>query len=101
MVHDDIKNILENHTGNKNSITSKEIAKIIGITEDDTHSKTRRLIFECAKKFRLPLAATNKGYFLIQTNEEYDEYIANLDERIEGIECRKKFVSDNYRRKNK
>lgn len=98
---DRIKDILENHIGERNPVTSAEIAKSIGIKEDDTHAKTRALIYECAKEYGLPVAATNRGYFLIENKDEYNNYIKNLDDRIRGIEQRKKIVSDNYRRENK
>ena len=71
----------------------------IGIKEDDTHAKTRALIFETAKKYKLPLAANNRGYFLINTKAEYDEYIKNLNSRIAGIEERKRIITDNYKEK--
>ena len=94
-----IKNILEKHVGKKNSVTSAKIAESIGIKEDATHAKTRALIFECAQENKLPVAATNRGYFLIETQDEYNDYIKNLDDRIRCIEFRKTIVSDNYRRK--
>ena len=46
--------------------------------------------------YLLPLAANNRGYYLINTKTEYDEYIKNLDSRIAGIEERKKIITDNY-----
>lgn len=100
-MHEKIKRILEQHVGKQNSITSAEIAAILGIQEDDTHPKTRRLLFETAKLYKLPMAATTKnpkGYFLIANDEEYDEYIATLDSRIDGIEERKDIITNNYKR---
>lgn len=93
-----IKNILLLHKGKRNPITSAEIAIEIGIVEDDTHAKTRSLILECAEKYKLPLAAYNKGYYLISNQQEYDEYMANLDLRSAGIEERKRIITKNYRR---
>ena len=43
-----IREILLLHNGKKNPITSAEIAKSLGIVEDDTHAQTRALILECA-----------------------------------------------------
>ena len=60
-----IKDILILHYGKKNSITASEIADMIGIVEDDTHAQTRALILECAEKYELPVAANNKGYYII------------------------------------
>lgn len=58
-----IKDILLKHQGKKNRITSGEIAKAIGISENATYARTRALIFECAKVYKLPLAADTKGYY--------------------------------------
>ena len=73
-----IREILLLHNGKKNPITSAEIAKSLGIVEDDTHAQTRALILECAEKYELPLAANNRGYYLISDQQEYEEYMANL-----------------------
>ena len=56
-----LRDILPSHYGKRNPITAEKI----GINEDDTHSQTRALILECAQKFKLPLAASNQGYYLI------------------------------------
>jgi hypothetical protein len=45
----------------------------------------------------LPLAASNKGYYLISTQQEYDEYMNNLDSRSAGIEQRKKIITKNFK----
>lgn len=93
---DKIKNILLEHQGKENRITSREIANILGIAEDDTHAKTRSLILESAKKYKLPLAANTTGYYLITNSKEYNDYIANLNSRIAGIEERKRIITENY-----
>ena len=93
---DRIKVILDDHKGKKNRITASTIASTIGIVENATYAKTRALIFECAKKYKLPLAADTKGYYLITTQKEYDDYINNLNSRIAGIEERKSVITKNY-----
>ena len=92
-----IKEILLLHYGKKNPITSAEIAKLLNIIEDDTHAQTRSLILECAQKYKLPLAANNRGYYLISNEQEYEEYMANLDSRSAGIEQRKQIITKNYK----
>ena len=94
-----IRDILYRHIGKSNKVTSSKIAEQIGVHEDATHAKTRALILEAAKKYKLPLAANNRGYFLINTKAEYNEYIENLNLRIAGIEERKKIITDNYKEK--
>ena len=92
-----LRDILLSHYGKRNPITSAKIAEKIGINEDDTHSQTRALILECAQKFKLPLAASNQGYYLISNQQEYDEYMNNLDSRSAGIEQRKKIITKNFK----
>lgn len=92
-----IRAILLSHEGKENPVTSAEIARQIGIDEDDTHLKTRSLILECAKNYELPVAAGNRGYYIITTLQEYDEYIDNLDARIKGIEERKRIITQNFK----
>lgn len=96
-----IKAILFMHQGKNNPVTSAEIAKRIGIHEDDTHAQTRALILECAKTYKLPLAANNRGYYLIVDQQEYDEYMGNLDSRSAGIEARKSIITENFKEWNK
>lgn len=91
-----IRDILLIHRGKQNRITSSQIARAVGITEDATYAKTRAQILECAKTYNLPLAADTKGYYLITNQEEYDCYIENLSSRIAGIEERKRIITENY-----
>lgn len=85
----ELKGILMEHRGKKNAITSKKIAHKLGIDEDDTHPKTRKLVLECMKEYQLPVGATNRGYFIITSEEELDEYVDNLNKRIRGDEKRR------------
>lgn len=95
-----IREILTLHEGKKNPITSAEIEKELDIIEHDTHAQTRALIFDCAKQYNLPLAAGNKGYYyLITDQEEYEEYMNNLDARSVGIEERKRIITKNFKEK--
>ena len=92
-----IRDILLSHKGKENTITSAEIARKIGIVENDTHAKARALILECAEKYGLPLAANNKGYYLITSQKEFTEYMNNLDSRSAGIEARKRIITNNFK----
>lgn len=92
-----IRNILLLHKGKGNPVTSAEIARQIGIDEDDTHAKTRELVLNCIEKYKLPVAAGNRGYYIITSPQEYDEYIDNLDARIAGIEDRKRIITQNFK----
>ncbi len=92
-----IQTILQNHRGRRNPISSSQIAQTIGIIEDDTHSATRNLIYQCAQQYRIPLVATSNGYFIIENEEELNCYIANLESRVAGIQERIRFIQETWR----
>lgn len=91
-----IRDILMQHWGKSNAITSREIANLIGIIEDDTHHTTREMILQAARRYNLPLAADTVGYYLINNDFEYRKYMINLDSRIAGIKERKRLITENY-----
>ncbi len=81
---DKIKQILLEHVGREKAIKSKPIAIMIGVFEDDTHVATRTLITKLVKQ-GLPIGACSKGYFILQTQKEVDEYQQSLNNRIDEI----------------
>ena len=91
-----IKRVLVNHTGRANAITAKEISEALKIHDNDSCSRTRALILETVKKHNLPLAADSRGYYLIDTKEEYIKYMRSLEHRISEIEGRKEIITENY-----
>lgn len=94
---EEIKKIILEHRGKTNAIKSREIANKVGINEDDTHAKTREIIRDIKETDNLPVLACNKGYYLAETEEEFNEYIENLKNRIKGIEKMIQITTNNYR----
>jgi len=93
-----IRRIMMMHVGRENAITSAAIAKIIGnYFEDATHQGTRESIKECLEESVLPIGANSKGYFLISSDEEYREYLDNLERRIMGIKKRARLVMEAWK----
>ena len=92
-----IKILLEHHVGKGNEVSAQIIEDEYGKSSDKTHRKARELIDDCIDKYNLPVAANNKGYFIISNESEYDEYMANLDSRIAGIDDRKKVITKIYK----
>lgn len=90
----EIYEILLKHKGKGNEISSAKIAKLIGINEDDTHAKTRKYIEDTMEQYKIPLGSNTKGYFIIETAEECDKYLNNLEVRQKGIEKRKNNVKN-------
>ena len=100
-MEEQVQKILRMHQGKEHPIKSADIAKRLGIEEDDTHARTRTIIRKCAEKYHLPLLSNNKGYYLAQSEDELNQYRANLDSRIAGIEERKRIIIDNFKRQAK
>ena len=96
-----VKQILEQHRGKENAISAGVIGEYLGFAHDDTHVKARNLIKDCIQKYQLPVLSCSSGYYIVKTEKEYNEYIANLDSRIAGIEERKAFVTEYYKRDTK
>lgn len=88
--------ILSEHKGKNNAVSSSKIAKILGINEDSTHAITRSLITKAIELYKLPVAATKTGYYTIQSRDELDEYISNLNSRIDAIKSRLEVVKNNF-----
>ena len=93
-----IKNILLNHSGKANAIAAKEIARMADIPKSESSARVRVLIFQCAKKYRLPLAADVHGYYIIENDAEYAEYMHALEHRITGITEREFIITQNYKK---
>lgn len=99
-----IEEIILAHKGKKNTITAREIARAVGIPDNDTFITTRMLIRKLIKRKQLPIGALdNRGYFLMQDDDELKEYIKTLHRRIIGITDRKTRVIryfENYHNKD-
>jgi hypothetical protein len=90
-----IREIILQHKGKAKAIKSKTIALEIGINEDDTHIGTRNLITKLVKE-GLPIGACDNGYFLLETQQEVDEYGQLLNGRMLEIYDRVIRTQNNY-----
>ncbi|BBO91976.1 hypothetical protein [Desulfosarcina ovata] len=73
-----IKEILENHVGKENQISSGDIGPQIGIQEDATHVQVRNLIREAIEKLRIPIGGSSRGYYLIKDEAELKQYTDSM-----------------------
>lgn len=90
-----IRKIILQHVGKANAIKSKVIALRIGLSEDATHIGTRNLITRLIKE-GMPIGACDNGYFLLETQEEVDEYGQKLNNRIVEIYDRIIHIQNNF-----
>ena len=87
-----IKEILEAHRGKNSQISAGEIGRKIGIDEDATHVQVRGLILQAIERFQLPVAGGSRGYYLITSKKELNDYFSGIDGRIQEMEKRKGLV---------
>lgn len=84
-----IREILEDHRGKDDPITSREISNQVGIDEPGSFPTTRGAITKLLHEEKIPIGASGNGYFILESEDEIDEYIGNLTRRINGLEERK------------
>lgn len=97
-LHEQIKEILLSHREKNNPIPDRCISEKIGLPMEDTQSRTRRMIWDTAEKYSLPVISCNKGYFIVQTDEEMKDYNDNYDKRINGMKETQRIANENYRK---
>ncbi len=96
--YEKIKDILLQHKGKANAITSKQISKAMGFPMEDTQVVSRTAIKETEKRFNLPLLSCSKGYFIAENDKEMKAYNANIQRRIDGMKKRRKMANENYQK---
>ena len=92
-----IKDILMDHKGKKNAISSKRISEAMGFPMEDTQAVSRQAIWSTAEEYDLPLVSCNRGYFIAETDDEIEEYNKNIQKRIDGMEKTRKMANQNYK----
>lgn len=88
-VKDQIEEIIRNHQGADDTVTSREINEELGLDNIGSFPSTRAVIRELVLEDKVPIAATTNGYFLIKTEDELASYIENLEQRMLSIADRK------------
>lgn len=81
-----IHEIMKHHIGESRAVTSAKLCRELGLIEDDTHYGTRQLLNLCRETYRVPLVASNRGYYLAANKREIEAYRDSLQKRINGIQ---------------
>ena len=84
-----VKELLLDHRGADNPISSREISEHLEAQEVGSFPKTRMLVRDIMLEEQIPIASSNNGYYVIETEEELQDYIDQLESRILGISERK------------
>jgi hypothetical protein len=87
-----VKELLLAHRGADNPITSREINDEIDEDTVGSFPETRMLVRDIIVEDGIPIASSNDGYYVVETEQELFEYIDNLDSRILSIADRKAAV---------
>jgi len=75
--------------GKGDSQYADELQNILHMDVGNTQEPTRNLIRDAIINHEIPVGSTPQdGYFLIDTEEELNEAISNLLQRIEGLQNR-------------
>lgn len=91
---DQLEEIMQNHVGQGNSITTGELAEQLEVSDKETNPKIRDLLRKLMVIKRVPVGSCNHGYFVVENRDEYQEYLNNLHSRIRGIEDRIRLVTE-------
>lgn len=94
---DEAEEIMRNHTGFDNAITARELSDRLGIEDAEGFPNTRDVLKYLLAERGMPIGSGNQGSFLIETEEEFIDYVENLDNRIRGIMDRRQAVMKVYR----
>lgn len=92
-VLDALECVLREHVGPSQAITSSELADELDITDGEANPATREAIRVVCEERGLPVAASARGYYVIEDRGQLEEYLENLDGRIAGIQQRKQLVA--------
>ncbi len=94
--HEKIKEILLNHKGKNNMITAPAIAEQIGIDPGPSGVDIRNLITETIITYHLPIASSNRGFYLLEDSEDLKRYQKSLDGRSNKITMRRLLVTQYF-----
>lgn len=84
-----VKEILLEHHGADNPVTSREINERLDLDNVGSFPTTRSVIREILMVDGVPVASNSNGYYIIETDEELENYVDRLGERINNIAERK------------
>lgn len=87
-----VKELLLEHRGADNPISSREINERIDKDAVGSFPSTRMLVREIMVEDQIPIASSNNGYYVIETEGELQDYVDQLESRVLGITERKLHV---------
>jgi len=95
-----LESVLRDHEGPDEAITSAELSDELAISDSEAQPATREAIRVLCAERGLPVAAGPQGYYMIQTEQQLDDYLDTLRARKQGIESRMWHVRKAWRESN-
>lgn len=75
-----LRKLMQDHVGESNAITQKQLALAVGMNTSSLRSEIRRL----REQKELPIANKRNGYYVIRDKEELQDYVAHINSEIES-----------------
>ena len=99
--YEEIRDILIEHKGRENAITSNTITSKIGVDSSPSMVDIREIITITIFKFELPIVSSNSGYYLLREkdDEDVERYERSLDQRVQRITRRKVLIRHFFNKK--
>lgn len=82
--------------GSNNPITAREIAEHFNVSDEGVEVPIRDVIRQAIEDGEL-IGSNNRGFFLINTQQEYETYLESLRSRQRGIANRIRNLQNNWR----
>ena len=84
-VRQEVKDILLDHRGADDPITSREINEELDLDSVGSFPNTRAVIRDIVIHDEIPIAGSSMGYYVIETEDELRDYVDQLDRRARNI----------------
>jgi len=75
-----LRTLLDDHKGRHNAVTQKQLADATNTNPSTLRSELRRL----REERNIPIANLRDGYFVVNSNDELQEWIGHLNQEIES-----------------
>lgn len=80
-----VKELLMEHRGADNQISSREINEVIEVDSVGSFPRTREIVRTLLFEEEVPIASGGNGYYIIEDQDELEEEISSIDRRIGNI----------------
>lgn len=87
---DEVRNLIEQHRGLEDRISSKEINNQIRVDTSDTMSNTRDIIRYLIFAEGVPIGSNGQRYYYIEDAEDLEATMVFLDKKITALMQRKR-----------